>query len=427
MNMEIRLYGRLLRRARRVDTSFAGLGAPADRKGLTALHDLTLRSAVHQPSPQPSSTGAPLTQLHSSADAAAPAPAFTLSPVSTLAAAHQRSHVLLLNAAVSRTGQAAAAAAATAAAAQATAATEDPANPAAPTATATAAAAAAPSPAPTAAASQEQCALSAAIKRGATLESIVRSAFRSEGRKEDVVAKRSRGFQWLKLLGDVEGLFRECGGSVPRPNGAPCSVGYIVRHSPSGEQCVVYGHDAATPRYLLISEKGEFLSAPAADVSVEKDGALSFVEGVRARHGTSEGRLFVDGLYFVAATADRLIPNDDLWLRYPDADGRTTSTGLCTIPLSPPEYETISRQPEQTPAGGGDAGTGAGPAGDAAAAASADGAAAAAEGGAAGKQPGKEGTGLMSFFSSLFSTPPSGGGGKKVRGSAAPSPRKRRG
>eukprot|EP00754_Rhynchopus_humris_P039323 Rhum_TRINITY_DN2211_c1_g1::Rhum_TRINITY_DN2211_c1_g1_i1::g.6501::m.6501 len=383
MNMEIRLYGRLLRRARRVDTSFARLGAPADRKGLTALHDLTLRSAVHHPSPQPPPpTGAPLTQLHSSADAAAPAaPAFTLSPVSTLAAAHPRSHVLLLNAAVSRTGQAAAAAA-TAAASQAAAraaaaaATEDAA-----TTTATATTPAAPSPAPAAASQQEQCALSAAIMRGATLENIVRSAFRSEGREEDAVAKRSRGFQWLKLLGDVEGLFRECGGSVPRPNGAPCSVGYIVRHAPSGEQCVVYGHDAASPRYLLISEKGEFLSAAAADVSVEKDGALSFVEGVRARHGSTEGRLFVDGLYFVAATADRLIPNDDLWLRYPDADGRTTSTGLCTIPLNPPEYETISRQPEQTPAsggGGGGANAGGGPAGDAATAASADGAAAAA-------------------------------------------------
>ena len=198
-------------------------------------------------------------------------------------------------------------------------------------------------PATTSAATLE--ALNEGLQSSAGLTSYVSERFRA-GNEADL----TQAFESLRFANELLEIFSRCS-TVHQNSHAGYELGSILYHTELNTTCVVYSHDCIPDATLIssrdttqpychvVSESGEFLYVPLGALETQSvQTPLQFVETLR-QVGSGSGVAFVDGLLFVAATAGRLIPNQDLWLRFPDADGRATASGLSTIPLAEAVYE----------------------------------------------------------------------------------------
>eukprot|EP01064_Diplonema_japonicum_P035351 TRINITY_DN7644_c0_g1_i1.p1 TRINITY_DN7644_c0_g1~~TRINITY_DN7644_c0_g1_i1.p1 ORF type:complete len:263 (+),score=33.79 TRINITY_DN7644_c0_g1_i1:72-860(+) len=160
-----------------------------------------------------------------------------------------------------------------------------------------------------------------ALQTEGGLVGYVKKSFRSEENDE------MKAFEALRLGKDLTKLIEKCKTEVPRPQHLDLNIGTIVYHNKLDVLGVVY---AFSHVYHIACLDGCYRKALPADLEPQKSASTSFVDAV-----PPSAQYFIH-TWFPSMTAHRLIPNPDLWLRYPDCDG-ATATSFSTIPLKPVE------------------------------------------------------------------------------------------
>eukprot|EP00756_Hemistasia_phaeocysticola_P046747 Hpha_TRINITY_DN20561_c0_g1::TRINITY_DN20561_c0_g1_i1::g.30686::m.30686 len=171
------------------------------------------------------------------------------------------------------------------------------------------------------------------------------------GEPQNPAGQLAHVFACLRLCTKLSRILDTLETPQPRTAAVKYNVGQVVHHTKLDVVGVIYGYDEAcrmseewqeqnkvpvemrtgVPFYHVACADGSFRYGAQPNLEVVSDPS-DFLTQLRSEEDRTAQQVslcrFVDRVLFRGMAGDRLVPNGDLWRRYPDHDGRTDTEGL---------------------------------------------------------------------------------------------------